>query len=603
MTEHSIAGDPQPETEVPPRVEGAWSSSLAPSGHSERGCGQGRGCREEGKGEKIDEEDQNRLCCSCRLTDRLGEVIDDDDDIYLCLKNQFVGFVACVLAWYCFGLSFFIAPIGLTSHVPMPDQARNANYLTPAAFYLLFAGRFIGGMIFGQFGDRYRRQVALALCLLLIGLTTLAMGLYPFHEPGADRLSVGWAALRFLQGVGVGGQWPGTILLALESCHNERHGALAAGISHSGVFLGLGLAAGAAYQLMGQDGGGNPMRKAFWIAGGLIMPVAVWVYFGDSEVATFEDVQEGGGISRYSWWAMVKLNFWTFIFGWITLSIDALAQSLLIFQWPLILPHGSGPGPHGRQSLTNSPAAAAKDVHGCVAMGLLATAIMTIVSAFLRERFFSRCLLYRLGAFLTCLGLWIWFFLAAGTVRRHKPLAWLFGGYLLVLGPGLGTMQGPLAALVAEPFPSSIAYAGLGFAYHTVHSAMGAAFPSLTNWLLVRGSSEIVLILSADIRPIYLAVAVLIVTILCMYTTSFLKGSQRRSILSRTQGLRVRDCIGLSTNRPSSVFRLTASGHHTMPLPTMQQSVSLPTMQQLGPLHTIQQIGNELPCLEEDTKR
>ena len=157
-----------------------------------------------------------------------------------------------------------------------------------------------------------------------------------------------------------------------------------------------------------------------------------------------------------------------------------------------------------------------------------------------------------------------------------------------MLGPGLGTMQGPLAALVAEPFPSSIAYAGLGFTYHTVHAAVGAAFPSLADWLLVRGSSQTVLTLSGDIRPIYLAVAVLIVTVLCMFTTSFLKGSQRRSILSRARDLRVRDCIGLSINPPSSVFRpnlLPVSGRHSMPLPTMQQ------------------LGNELPRVEEETKQ
>lgn len=589
MTEPRIAGgQPEPETEVPPRVDYAWSSSPASRGLIQAGGDQGRCCRGEEKGEKNDEEDHNLFgCCSCRLINSLSEVMSEDDDVCLCLKNHLVCFLACMLAWYCFGLSFFVAPVGLTSHVPMPDQARNAYRVTPAAFYLLFAGRFMGGVIFGQFGDRYRRQVVLASSLLLVGLTTLAMGLYPFHEPGGDGLSVGWAAVRFLQGIGVGGQWPGTILLALESCHNERRGALAAGVSHSATFLGLGLAAGAAYQLMGQDGGGIPMRKAFWIGGGSILPMAVWVYFGDGEVATLEDVQEVGEVSRCPWWAMVKLNFWTLIFGWTTLLIDALAQSLLIFQWPLILPHGSGSGPHGHRSVI-SPAAAAKDVHGCVAMGLLATAVTTILSAFLRERSVSRCLLYRLGAFLTCLGTWIWFFLAAGTVRRHKPLAWLFGGYLFVLGAGLGTMQGPLAALVAEPFPSSIAYAGLGLTYHTVHAAVGAAYPSLANWLLVRGSSETVLTLSGDIRPIYLAVVTLIVTVLCMYTTSFLKGCQRRSILSRTQGLLVRDCIGLSTNPPSFVFppnRIPVSGQNSMPLPMMQQ------------------LGHELPRLEEEIKQ
>lgn len=142
-----------------------------------------------------------------------------------------------------------------------------------------------------------------------------------------------------------------------------------------------------------------------------------------------------------------------------------------------------------------------------------------------------------------------------------------------MLGPGLGTMQGPLAALLAEPFPTSIAYAGLGMIYHTIHAAVGAAFPSLAKWLLGRGS-ETVLTLGGDIRPIFLAVAILIVTAICMYTTPFLKGYRQQPALTRTRGLRVRDCIALSTNPPSAIFRPTfipVPDSHSLPLPTLQQ--------------------------------
>lgn len=598
MAGPSIAHEPEPETEVPPSVDRALSFSPPPRGLSQAEDGRGRGSSGEEKDGGDEEEGRSRFrCCPRRLM--IIDVLSEDEETEadesdgsgnshhadVCINHHLVGFLASVLAWYCFGLSFFVAPMGPTAHVPLPDVSRNAYRATPAAFYLLFAGRFLGAFIFGQYGDHHGRRAALALSLLLVGFTTLAMGLFPFHEPDGDGLSAGWAVVRFLQGIGVGGQWPGTVLLALESCHNEKHGALAAGVSHSGVFLGLGLAAGAAYQLMGQDGGGVPMRAAFWIGGGLILPMAVWAYFGGSEAATFEEVQELGEVERWPWWAVLKMRFWALLFGWTTLLIDALTQSLLIFQWPLILPHGSGPGPHENRPANESPTAAAKDVHGCVAMGLLAAAAMTILSAFLRERSFSRCLLYRIGALLTCVGTWIWFVLAAGTVRRHKPLAWLFGGYLLVLGC-MGTMQGPLAALLAEPFPTSIAYAGLGILYHTIHAAVGAAFPSLAKWLLGRGS-ETVLTLGGDIRPIFLAVAILIVTVFCMYTTSFLKGYRQQPALTRTHGLRVRDCIALSTNPPSSTFRPTF-----IPMPEGQPL----------PLPTLQQQGQELPRPEEETK-
>jgi hypothetical protein len=541
-------------------------------------------------------------CCLCRITSDVVSQSEEEDsqdnegshteatisaDEFF--NHHVAGFLSSTLAYYCFGLTFFISPTGPSAHVPDSEMARNAYRLSPAAFYSLFAGRFVGAPLFGHFGDLHGRRPALSLALLLVGLTTIVMGCFPFRDSREDGPSGVWAVIRFLQGIGIGGQWPGTILISMEACKDENHGAVAAGISHSGVFIGLGLAAGAAYQLLGQDGGGAPMRAAFCIGGGLMLPTAAWAYCGDHETEFFRQ-REMGDMERYPWLAMGKQQFWALLFGWATLLIDAWTQAMLIYQWPIIFPHGSGFGPHGHDNEERSATAATKDVQGCIAMALLVAVAVTIVSAVLRGLSFSRCLLYRIGAVLTCVCTWLFFILAAGTVRRHKPLGWLFGGYILVLGLGLGTMQGPLAALMAEPFPTRIAYAGVGTLYHTAHAAVGAAYPSLASWLLRKGTSSM-LTLQGGVRPIYLGVVSLIATALALYTTPFLKGYARVRSLAGAQGLRVRDCVAMSFDVPSTTIRPAP-----VPQPRAQPSGSFTLPEQKFQ-------PRQLPLVERDMER
>src|SRR5262249_29712408 len=79
-----------------------------------------------------------------------------------------------------------------------------------------FVARPIGAFIFGHFGDRIGRKSTLIATLLLMGLSTFAVALVPTYE----RIGIWGAAiltaLRFIQGIGVGGEWGGSVLLAME---------------------------------------------------------------------------------------------------------------------------------------------------------------------------------------------------------------------------------------------------------------------------------------------------------------------------------------------------------------------------------------------------
>src|ERR1700722_7464551 len=83
-------------------------------------------------------------------------------------------------------------------------------------FFIGFVGRPIGAAIFGHFGDRIGRKATLITTLLLTGFATVAVGLVPTYATIGIWGSVLLTFIRLVQGIGVGGEWGGSVLLAME---------------------------------------------------------------------------------------------------------------------------------------------------------------------------------------------------------------------------------------------------------------------------------------------------------------------------------------------------------------------------------------------------
>lgn len=107
-----------------------------------------------------------------------------------------------------------------------------------STFTVGFLARPIGGVIFGYMGDRVGRKAALVTTLVLMGLSTLLIGFLPTYNDIGIAAPILLTALRFLQGLGVGGEWGGAVLLALEYGSRGRR-AFAASWPQAGVPLGL----------------------------------------------------------------------------------------------------------------------------------------------------------------------------------------------------------------------------------------------------------------------------------------------------------------------------------------------------------------------------
>jgi MFS family permease len=169
-----------------------------------------------------------------------------------------------------------------------------------AVFAVGFAARPIGAAIFGHYGDRIGRKATLIATLLLTGLSTFLVGCVPTYEQIGIWGAVALIALRFIQGIGLGGEWGGSVLLSMEWARTSKnHGVIAAWPQIGGAagFFLANLAILAFSQLSRDQFLSWGWRVPFWLS--LIMVViGLWIRLGILETPIFQRVLAEGHVVR-----------------------------------------------------------------------------------------------------------------------------------------------------------------------------------------------------------------------------------------------------------------------------------------------------------------
>ncbi len=150
--------------------------------------------------------------------------------------------IGTTIEWYDFFLYSIVTGL-VFAKLYFPNSDPLTGTLQAFSIYAVgFAARPIGAAIFGSYGDKMGRKAALIATLLLMGLATFAVAFVPTYEQigiwGAIILTV----LRFIQGVGVGGEWGGSVLLSMEWARTTKNRGLIASWPQFGVPAGLFLA-------------------------------------------------------------------------------------------------------------------------------------------------------------------------------------------------------------------------------------------------------------------------------------------------------------------------------------------------------------------------
>lgn len=369
------------------------------------------------------------------------------------------------LEWYDFAVYGACAAL-VFGHLFFPAGDTLTGTLKAFGTYAVgYISRPLGGIFFGRLGDIVGRKKVLVWTLLLIGIATFIIGLLPTFA------SVGYLAplllvlLRFAQGVGVGGEWGGAVLLSSEFSKPEQRGfwASAAQVGPPlGNLLANGVLAVLAFFLTTDQFNDWGWRIAFLLSAILVI-FGLWIRSSLEETPVFKKLEEKNERSDAPVSEVFKQEGKA-LFGSILTRIgpDIIYACFTVF----VLAYAT-------QDLGMSHANAIV----CVTIGSFIQIFFIPVCGWLSDKI-ERRIVYGLGAVLAVLWTILFFYM------MKEPT---FARLLIGVSGGLichSVMYGPQAALIAEQFSARLRYTGSSLAYTFAGIVGGAIAPLLLSWFI-----------------------------------------------------------------------------------------------------------------------
>ncbi|MFZ0216047.1 MAG: MFS transporter [Candidatus Dormiibacterota bacterium] len=339
---------------------------------------------------------------------------------------------------------------------------------TFSIFFVGFAARPIGALIFGHYGDRLGRKATLIATLILMGLGTALIGVLP------GRAAIGIAApllltlFRVFQGLGVGGEWGGSVILSMEWGGQRKRGFITSW-PQFGVPVGLLLSTAvvAAMQVIAP----GPAFEAWgwrvpFLLSIVLIGIGLWIRLGILETPVFRKLMEAGRLERQPMLEAIRQN-------WREILLSAILR--LPEQAPFYI----------FTTFVYTFGAYLKISKGFILLAVVVAALIELVGVPTFGRLsdsIGRKAMYLTGA--AVMGVWgfVYFGLYATAV-----LPVVFAVIALSLIPH-AAQYGPQAALIAENFTGRLRYSGSSLGYQLASVIAGGPAPLIATkiWSVTR---------------------------------------------------------------------------------------------------------------------
>ncbi len=374
--------------------------------------------------------------------------------------------VGTTIEWYDYFLYSTVTPLVFAS-LFFPNSDPLTGQLNAFGVYFVgFIARPIGALIFGHFGDRVGRKATLIASLLLMGLGTFLVALVPGYGSIGIAGAVILSVLRFIQGIGVGGEWGGSVLLSMEWGRHGRRG-FNASWPQFGVPAGLFLA-NVIVLLFSAISGPNFVNWGWRVPFALsivLVAVGLWIRLGILETPIFQRLLVERRIERQPVVEVVKRHPKEIILA----SLARLSEQAPFYIFTAFV---------FSYAVGNAPAL------GFDRNFILIPVLVASVLGFIMiptfghlSDLYGRKPVYMAGAALTGLFGFAYF----GLLDSKVPLL-VFIAIAISLIPH-DMQYGPQAAMIAESFPSRLRYSGASIGYQLSSVFAGGPAPLIAVYL------------------------------------------------------------------------------------------------------------------------
>lgn len=363
-----------------------------------------------------------------------------------------------------------------------------ATFAAFGTFAVGFLARPVGGLVFGHFGDRVGRKAMLIWTLVIMGAGTALIGLLPSYDDIGVLAPILLVVLRVLQGIGVGGEYGGAVLLAVEFAPAERRGWFGS-FAHIGVPGGLFLASGAfaiASRLPDEQFLAWGWRVCFLLSI-VLLAIGAWIRLSVMETPAFREVQQRKEVSTVPVRELFRRQPRTLLLGMGTRFIEGFTFNLYSV---FLLAYA-----------VNTVGVARSTVLNAIMAGALLGVVLTLAAGALSDRV-GRRPVYRVGA---VAGLVIAFPVAAA-VQSGGTVA-VSAAFIGGLGLVYGTVYGPLAAFWSELFDTRYRYSALSALYQLSGIVASGLTPLVAAWLVELGDDSLWLVASYNVAVALLSLA------------------------------------------------------------------------------------------------
>jgi len=390
--------------------------------------------------------------------------LSDEESRRQLRRAVFASTIGTTIEWYDFFLYSIVTGL-IFAKLYFPESNPLVGTLQAFLIYAVgFVARPVGAAIFGHYGDRIGRKATLIVTLLLMGFATFAVAFVPTYATIGIWGAVILTVLRFIQGVGVGGEWGGSVLMSMEWARTNGHRGFVASWPQFGVPAGLflaNLAVLAMSQIAGNGFATWGWRVPFFLSI-VLVAIGLYIRLNILETPIFARLLAEHKIEKRPILEVIRRQPKDIILS----AFARMAEQAPFYIYTAFV------FTYGVRNL-----GATRDLLLTAVLAASVLEFFTIPLFGHVSDLIGRRKMYLIGAF--CAG--IFGFIYFGMVDT-KSSVWIFVAIVLSLVPH-AMLYGPQAALIAESFTGRMRYSGASLGYQLASVIAGGPAPLIATAL------------------------------------------------------------------------------------------------------------------------